>query len=281
MINAKQIHGLPDNEYHQGEGWSSTQLKDILISPAYFHAKHIAKTIGQEDKPAYTLGRLIHCMILEPEEVAARYIAPPEKFDKRTKAGKEKAAEFEAQAQGLEVVSLDVWKQAQACAEAVLNSDLVAPLFEIESDRESSWFAEDPETGLLIKCRPDLRIDGMGIIDVKSVAPRPGWTAENLPRRLNRLIRDLGYHISAAMYCHITGDDEFLDLFVSTQEGNHWVAPYQLDPRELELGHLQYRKAIRLLADCLDKDHWPQPVTAFIQGGVSDWEMSQILTADI
>ena len=81
---------------------SRSKLCDLKVSPYYFWAKNIAKTVGI-DSDAMRLGRAFHCAVLEPQEWGRLYSAAP-KADKRTKAGKEAYADFLSFSRGKEVI---------------------------------------------------------------------------------------------------------------------------------------------------------------------------------
>lgn len=71
-----RYEGLPNNVYHAANGLSSTQVKDARVSLMYFNARHVAKTISQQDNPAFIFGRATHSLVLEPEKFADDYVLP-------------------------------------------------------------------------------------------------------------------------------------------------------------------------------------------------------------
>lgn len=71
-----RYEGLPNNVYHAANGLSSTQVKDARVSLLYFNARHVAKTISQQDNPAFIFGRATHSLVLEPEKFADDYVLP-------------------------------------------------------------------------------------------------------------------------------------------------------------------------------------------------------------
>lgn len=71
-----RYEGLPNNVYHAANGLSSTQVKDARVSLMYFNARHVAKTISQQDNPAFIFGRATHSFVLEPEKFADDYVLP-------------------------------------------------------------------------------------------------------------------------------------------------------------------------------------------------------------
>lgn len=69
---------VPNAVYHSANGISSTMLKDVLISPMYYHGRHIAGTIPREQNDAMLRGTIIHSYVLEPEKFEDEFAVPAE-----------------------------------------------------------------------------------------------------------------------------------------------------------------------------------------------------------
>lgn len=73
-----RYENLPNEVYHSANGISSTQLKDVRISPMYYYGRHIAKTIPREQNDAMLRGTIIHSYVLEPEKFESEFAVPAE-----------------------------------------------------------------------------------------------------------------------------------------------------------------------------------------------------------
>lgn len=73
-----RYENLPNEVYHSANGISSTQLKDVRISPMYYYGRHIAKTIPREQNDAMLCGTIIHSYVLEPEKFESEFAVPEE-----------------------------------------------------------------------------------------------------------------------------------------------------------------------------------------------------------
>ncbi|HCA1227220.1 TPA: PD-(D/E)XK nuclease-like domain-containing protein [Citrobacter freundii] len=73
-----RYENLPNEVYHSANGISSTQLKDVRISPMYYYGRHIAKTIPREQNDAMLRGTIIHSYVLEPEKFESEFAVPEE-----------------------------------------------------------------------------------------------------------------------------------------------------------------------------------------------------------
>ncbi|MWG26178.1 RecE family exodeoxyribonuclease [Escherichia coli] len=143
---------------------------------------------------------------------------------------------------------------------------------------EVSYFGFDDETGLEVRVRPDLEIDLDGVrigADLKTISM---WNIkqEGLRAKLHREIIDRDYHLSAAMYCETAALDQFFWIFVNKDENYHWIAIIEASAELLELGMLEYRKAMRNIATGFDTGEWPAPITADYTDELNDFDLRRL-----
>ncbi|EHY5950729.1 exodeoxyribonuclease VIII [Escherichia coli] len=143
---------------------------------------------------------------------------------------------------------------------------------------EVSYFGFDEETGLEVRVRPDLEIDLDGVrigADLKTISM---WNVkqESLRTRLHREIIERDYHLSAAMYCETAALDQFFWIFVNKDENYHWIAIIEASAELLELGMLEYRKAMRNIATGFDTGEWPAPITADYTDELNDFDLRRL-----
>ncbi|EAR8729866.1 PD-(D/E)XK nuclease-like domain-containing protein, partial [Salmonella enterica] len=143
---------------------------------------------------------------------------------------------------------------------------------------EVSYFGFDDETGLEVRVRPDLEIDLNGVrigADLKTISM---WNIkqEGLRAKLHREIIDRDYHLSAAMYCETAALDQFFWIFVNKDENYHWIAIIEASAELLELGMLEYRKAMRAIATGFDTGEWPAPITADYTDELNDFDLRRL-----
>lgn len=143
---------------------------------------------------------------------------------------------------------------------------------------EVSYFGFDDETGLEVRVRPDLEIDLDGVrigADLKTISM---WNIkqEGLRAKLHREIIDRDYHLSAAMYCETAALDQFFWIFVNKDENYHWIAIIEASAELLELGMLEYRKAMSAIATGFDTGEWPAPITADYTDELNDFDLRRL-----
>lgn len=162
---------------------------------------------------------------------------------------------------------------------ALLNHPTAGKLLQHPSRAvEVSYFGIDEETGLEVRVRPDLEIDMSGLrigADLKTISM---WNIkqEGLRAKLHREIIERDYHLSAAMYCETAALDQFFWIFVNKDENYHWIAIIEASEELLELGMLEYRKAMRAIANGFDTGEWPAPITENYTEELNDFDVRRL-----
>ena len=98
-------------------------------------------------------GTRLHLACLEPELFTQCYAVAP-KFDMRTNVGKADSAAWQEANPNRTAISGDEYSQSMFIADILHANATVRELLR-GGHNERSIFANDPETGVLTKCRPD------------------------------------------------------------------------------------------------------------------------------
>lgn len=181
--------------------------------------------------------------------------------------------------EGKVLVTRQQLSTALAIQKALLNHPTAGKLLTHPSRAvEVSYFGIDEETGLEIRVRPDLEIDMGGLrigADLKTISM---WNIkqEGLRAKLHREITERDYHLSAAMYCETAALDQFFWIFVNKDENYHWIAIIEASSELLELGMLEYRKAMRAIANGFDTGEWPAPITEDYTEELNDFDVRRL-----
>lgn len=142
-----------------------------------------------KDSPDFKLGRAIHCAVLEPDDFDSRYTYfsrndlpyPERRLNLKENDAKKTEILEKAKEAGMELleeveyhvcngINKQFKEKYNEIYELVLNSEI-----------ETSFYAQDPETGLYLKARPDSVYQSRGIMfDLKSTsnAHPPIWTGD-------------------------------------------------------------------------------------------------------
>lgn len=255
------ITNMTNAEYHAHSAFSSSQINEILRTPAHFYAKHIAKTTTKKPSDNMLLGTLVHTLLLENDKFANEY-AISQKFDKRTKQGKTDAQVFEQANAGKIIIDEQMYETALSMTDN-LKQHIVAKLLQQNNTiAEASIFYTDVETGINCRIRPDFHIppcnnfpNGL-IVDLK--------TTDNASTiQLAKTIYNFGYHISAVMYQdgfmqhYQTNEPPPFIWLVAEREAPFVVVSYAPDEQTLFKGHDKKSLALTTLANCLKNNHFP------------------------
>ncbi|MEQ1299377.1 PD-(D/E)XK nuclease-like domain-containing protein [Acinetobacter soli] len=254
------IERMSNDEYHACPEFSSSQLKDILRSSAHFHSNNILKENERETKKHLDFGTLAHTLFLEPEQFENEFVIGP-KFDRRTKAGKEEAAAWEAANQGKIIIDEDMLQGAKRIANNLRSLSSYQLMQDYYGMAEASIFFTDPVYGLNLRIRPDYHIvpceafpNGLQF-DVKT-------TTDARPFKFMRSCADFGYDISAAMYRegfqqhYGTAEKPEFIFLVAESSAPFNVKQYRASDLFLSIGERRYNKAKELLAESLLIDKW-------------------------
>jgi exodeoxyribonuclease VIII len=183
---------MPETEYHGHPALGSSQFRTFLKSPLRYKFEQTHPTI--EKSSALDFGSAVHFALLQPHEFGNAVVIEP-KFDRRTNAGKEAAARFEAALapNAIRMSEQDVTR-AQFIAKAIRQSELwekiimpLKPVFEV------SVFTKIE--GVDVKARFDIcPAECRGVLfDLKTTMSASKWAFRNS-------IIKYGYHIQAAYY---------------------------------------------------------------------------------
>jgi len=224
--------------YHAHPAISKSHLDLIARSPLHYWARYVDPArVTPEPTPQMRLGTALHTHVLELNRWDAEIAVAPN-CDRRTKAGKEAFAAFEADSAGKTVITADDAEVVMAMGRSIMRHPGAAMLLGLPGKAETTHMWTDATYGLECKCRPDwLTDDGSIVVDLKT-------TRDASPRGFRRSIADYRYHCQAGWYLHgveqATGKrpDQFIFICVETT-APYAVAVYAADAEMIERGYQQ------------------------------------------
>ena len=246
------VISLSNAAYHAHPAVSKSHLDKVAKSPAHYWAHYLdPNRVAPEPTPAMQLGTALHTAVLEPELWDSTIAVPPQAFDRRTKAGKELAAAFEAEAEGKLVLSPDDADRVRRMADAVHQHPASRFLLELPGLREASYFWKDADTGLECKCRPDWHSqDRRLVVDVKT-------TEDASPRGFAKSCANFRYHVQAHWYQRPFAEaEQFLFIAVEKQPP-YLVGVYAASPAFVAAGGRAADRDMQALARCHASNRWP------------------------
>jgi hypothetical protein len=243
--------------YHAHPAISKSHLDKIARSPLHYWARYIdPKRVTPESTPSMRLGSAFHTHTLELSKWDDEWAVAPAGIDRRTKAGKEAWTQFQAIAQGKQVLTAEEGEKVQHMGRAVWKHPAAAMLLTMNGEPETTHMWRDAATGLQCKCRPDwLSDDGKIAVDLKS-------TRDASPRGFRQSVMAYRYGVQAAWYSHgieqATGirPEAFIFIAVET-EAPYGVGVYAADEELIEHGWRLCQRDLQRIADCRESDQWP------------------------
>lgn len=239
---------MPAATYHAIEAMSSSGAKKMRKSPAHYR---LMRTTANAPTPAMLFGTAVHAGVLEPATFADVVVCAP-KLDRRTKAGKEAAAAFDAAAAGRVVLSPDDFDRCRRTIDAVLAHPSAAKLL-AGAQVERSFFWYDARYKVPCKARFDAWNHKI-VADLKT-------TQDASPDGFGRSIANFEYHAQGAMYC--SGAEHLLDespqafVFIAVEsEPPHAVACYALPNAAILAGMHLTAIALERYAEALELGRW-------------------------
>ena len=242
---------LSNADYHQLAAVSPSRIKLLARSPLHFYDAYLAPDrVIPEPTPAMMRGTALHTAVLEPELWDATVAVPPHQFDRRTKAGRELAAEFERENAGRIILSPDDADEVRRMADAVRRHPAARFLLELPGRCEASYTWRDPATGVECKTRPDWHsADNRLVVDLKS-------TKDASRGEFAKSISNYDYHVQAAWNQGALGAEQFLTIAVESTRP-YAVAVYPASNDMIAAGQRRIDAALNLLAECFASGIWP------------------------
>lgn len=239
--------------------WSS--LKLMADSPLLYRFR---QDHPRPDSAALSLGRAIHCAILEPDAFASRYLVRPDGLDGRTKDGKAWIAD--ARERGLEVIGNDDAQVIARCIDAVKANPVARAALD-GTDREVSLSWE--VGGVACKGRPDA-VDRQSVIDLKTTRDLGRFPCdyESL-----RYYGQLAWYLDGAIRAGVCDSDATAYIIAVETSEPYDCACYALTSEAIDSGRRLYRRLLELWRSCRDSDRWPGRVPGLGYLDVPRWEV--------
>lgn len=248
---------MENAEYHAHPAISKSHLDLIARSPLHYWARYIdPKRVIPEPTPAMRLGSALHTHVLELHKWDREYVVAPDGIDRRTKAGKEAWAAFEAESAGKTLLSRDEADHVMHMGRAIHSHPAAAMLLNLPGEAETTHMWTDSGTGLGCKCRPDwLTKDGSIVVDLKT-------TEDASPAGFRKSIGQWRYGVQAAWYLHsleqALGIRPSQFIFIAVEKKTPYaVACYAADEEMIQLGMETAMRDLQRIAECRTAQRWP------------------------
>lgn len=250
-------YDISNEDYHNGEGVSKSNLDDIAKCPAIYKWRQKAPE-DEEKKKALDIGTALHCLLLEPQHFDERFLVVPP-FDRRTTQGKKDLEQFMEENYLPEkiIITEEEERKLRLMQESTLAHPIAKKLLDMDGYCESSIYWVDDKTKVLCKIRPDKLVKNDSksmIIDVKKT---------NNIEDFGKSIELYRYHVQDAMYCEgfkkqfgVNPHFVFIAVSETINCGRYPVRVFVLDDYDKEIGYQLFRRDLDKYAECLQTDTW-------------------------
>jgi hypothetical protein len=256
------VPDLPNAEYHAHPAVGSSGLKLMAQSPLHYWAAYLdPERVRPEPTAAMRIGTAWHAAIFEPEAFAADYVEVPAGLDRRTKEGKALWADIEAS--GKEPLSADDYARIVAMRDSARRHPVTGVIFaQPGGAAEQSLFWVDAETGARCKIRPDYAVPPCALFPHGLLVD--GKTGEDMSAAgFARYAMNWQLHLQAAFYAdgfqavHGTSEPPAFVWLAQEKAAPYATAYYSAASDFMEYGRKQYRRLLRLWAECSARGEWP------------------------
>ena len=241
-----------NSDYHADNSfYSSSQVKTFADGPAMYNLRYNQGV--RQSSSAFTLGSLVHAMVLEPDTLEDEYTLCPVK-DRRTKAYKEWYAQAD---KSKTIVTATEWDTAMNCTNAIFDHEISRTIMEQAGEVETSWRYE--VEGIPCKLKADKVLPDQRIVfDLKT-------TQSCTPREVRSAFYKYKYGLQAAHYtagaetCYESVDQYTMIFgFVETQAPFR-VLCYQVKDDDLEQFYDRWASLLQDLHIRSLKQDWSEP----------------------
>ena len=239
---------IPFDEYASIKAVNWSSLKNMEDSP--LHYKHRLESGESTDSTGRAMGRLLHTLVLEPENLGASYAIYPGPV----RRGKQ-WDDFEAANAGKTILKESELVEVRAQAAAVRAHPEVAPLLQGgEPETTVEW--TEPRHGIRCKARLDLWHPRTA-----TLADLKGCPTTD-PRRFGQIAARMGYFAQLAHYkqaVEVGMRRAVYDVLIIAVETSapYDVAVFKLEDQDLEVGRIYVDDYLDKLKACRDSGTWP------------------------
>jgi exodeoxyribonuclease VIII len=246
------IHeNIPNHVYHADDAVGKSRLWNMRRSPAYYRW---ALDNPPKQTESMAFGSAVHTLFLESDKFHDEYAIFTD-GDRRGKAWEY----FKDLHYGKTILKSSEMEPITDCVTALRHQRTVIDGGVIEMT--AVW--KDGETGILCKCRPDVAHPSL-LLDLKT-------TTSINASDFARSCATLGYDLQAHMYCegiyHATGERPSDFYFLAVESSPPYLSAIMRTSIEMMAsGEVKFRKYLRQLAECIEKNHWPGPESLYQDG---------------
>jgi hypothetical protein len=251
-------------DYHDESKGLSRSMAQRIVSKSAEHMRY------EQDNPTdptkfMDFGTLTHCSSLEPETLKEQYYVRPSCYPtkegyKPWHGGADWCEKWKAAHSDRIIISAEEETMVSGCSQKVRSHPLIGGMLKV-GQVEQSYFARDPQTGLMLRCRTDLtaRDDQnlLWVADIKKVQEASRWAFTKTCRKMRYAFQECFYRYVLSLL----GLEVHAFVFVAVEEKPpHGLGVFRIhSEREDKVAaeETNVRLAIDTYVQCKEQGSWP------------------------
>ena len=270
------LFNIPDTIYHNHKLAPAISRGMVveMITKTPAHVKVLADgTNKKEPSPAMIMGTLMDKALLEPDRFkeGLSHWVKPEGIKLSTKDG----IKWKEDHAGLPFISTEENTDIKCMIESIMRHSVGRQLVERSVKQESS-FCIDPDTCVMRKCRPDVRMednDGrLMLADLKTTfvgGTNAGVWSSHCAK--------MGYHYQDAYYSDIyrdlVGEAPYFIFMPVERKPPYSTRIFQVHHEGIQFARERYKHALESFAKCKASGEWPAYPEVIETVRLPSWEM--------
>lgn len=271
--------GLSMADYLALPFMSASRLEAMRRSPRWFNHQ---RTAPPKTSDALERGTALHLRILEPALYETRYVvAEPCVVPLKSGPRKDQACGnpglFKLRGvgwacgqhlkggepeNGAETITADNDARVKGMAKVIEEHPRAKSLFEGRGEFEATIIFEDPDTGVLVRVRPDRLVERAGMyVALKT-------TRDATPEAFAKDAENRGYFRSFALYRRafraIGWPYSTTAVLAVESEPPYDAVPYLIDEADIDGAEAEVTRLLRRFKDCEAEGRWPGVATEFL-----------------
>lgn len=262
-VKLGRFQNVSNETYHKEMlyAYSKTDLEYSMLSMSNMVQRRMGP---QQDSEALEFGSALHLRLehYNDQDAYLKLIAAAPKADKRTVAGKAIHEAFEATSKGKIILDTEKWDLLENMLKAVQAHPDANALLNAKGINEETFVWQDPDSGVICKCRPDKRLleapPGLPdhiVLDWKSAR---SCNIKDLRNEIGERYHDMQAAIVLDGIKAVLGHDvgPFVNVFI--EKGNKMrVVLGVVDEDSIEIGRRLYKDQLMKIADSQKSGIWP------------------------
>lgn len=266
------IRKQPSELYHQNtEFIGSSSLKEMEKSPAHFYQAWKGK---REETDALINGRFLHSVVLE-QDLSSYSTRPVNADGSLVRSNSKEYKEWESNLAGKTPIKPDMYEQAMGFINSFCANSEAMKLYN-GAEIETSFYHKDKETGLSVKCRPD-------ILGINYIAD---YKTCNMISKFNNDIFSLNYLVQAGHYVDVVEQVQGCVIdnyyFIAQEKAAPYgIKIFRMNKNMIDYAKTKRRELLNRVAIAVETNSFPGYAEIIQDVVIPKWTVSESIFEEV